>query len=68
MCFKTDPSKNLFTVKTHVFLFLSANISLFQSYDFCVLCIVADVNNALKFQHETLIGFQVTEQIHNTKL
>ena len=49
-------------------LFLSANISIFQSYDFCVLCIVADVNNAILFQHETLIGFQVTEQTHNAKL
>ena len=39
-----------------------------QSYDFCVLCIVADVNNAIKFQHETLIGFQVTAQKHNAKL
>ena len=33
----------------------------------CVLHIVADVNNAKKLQHETLIGFQVIEQTHNSK-
>ena len=50
------------------------NVSIFQSYDFCVLCIVADVNNAIKFQHETLIGFQVpfqraiTQKIRNPEL
>ena len=30
-----------------------------------VFCVLADVNNAIKFQHKTLIGFQNRHIIHN---
>ena len=46
---------------------LSANIFNILELGICVLRIVADVNNAINFRHETLFGFQVTEQTHNSK-